>query len=36
MTDEAQAAARPLPGPINRLSAVAIGLHLRSEQARPL
>lgn len=35
MTDEVQAAARPLPGPINVLSAFAISLGLRGEQARP-
>ncbi len=35
MTDEAQAAARPLAGPINILSAFAIELYLRGEQAHP-
>ncbi len=34
MTDEAEAAARPLPGPNNALSAFAIGLNLLSERAR--
>lgn len=35
MTDEAQAAARPLLGPINALSAFAIGDCPRGERARP-
>lgn len=34
MTDEAEAAAGPLPGPINALSALANGPCLRDERAR--